>query len=240
MATEICDGIDNDCDGAIDGEGVVGSTTWYTDSDGDGFGDPDAASDSCDGSSGLVADDSDCDDDDADVHPDATEVCDEIDNNCNGWTDDEDPGLSDGSTFYLDYDSDGYGSADYTTTACDVPDDYTTDATDCDDLDATTHPGADEVCDEVDNDCDGLVDADDTDLSDAGTLYADSDGDGYGDPASSTASCEGLSGYVDDATDCDDGDADISPEGSEICDEIDNDCDGLIDDDDEYLNDGDN
>ena len=237
VAAEICDGIDNDCDGVIDGEGALGGDTWYADSDGDGFGDPASPSDSCEASTGYVTDDTDCDDSNADIHPDAEEICDEIDNDCNGWTDDDDPGVSDGSTWYFDYDGDGYGAIDYSIIACQAPSDYIADGTDCDDLDATAYPGGTEVCDDADNDCDGLVDTDDSDLTDAGTYYADSDGDGFGDATSSVQSCEAATGYVTDDTDCDDSSADIHPDEDEICDELDNDCNGLVDDDDSGLTD---
>jgi len=99
---------------------------------------------------------------------------------------------------------------------------------DCDDADATAYPGATEVCDGVDNDCDGAVDEG---AIDAVTLFRDADGDGYGDPAFSMAGCSGHSGWVADATDCDDVDPTAHPGAVEACNGDDDDCDGLIDED---------
>ncbi len=216
LAAEVCDGMDNDCDGQID-EGL--SNTYYADSDGDGYGDPNASIMACSAPSGYVTDDTDCDDTDAAVNPLATEVCDGMDNDCDGQIDE---GLS--NTYYADSDGDGYGDPNASIMACSAPSGYVTDDTDCDDTDAAVNPLATEVCDGMDNDCDGQVDEG---LSN--TYYADSDGDGYGDPNNSTTACSAPSGYVLDDTDCDDTDAGINPSATEVCDGIDNDCNGQVD-----------
>ena len=98
---------------------------------------------------------------------------------------------------------------------------------DCDDADAAVFPGAEEACDDVDQDCDALVDEGVLE-----TLYLDEDGDGYGQDVE-VEGCLGLEGYSDNRLDCDDADADVNQDATEICDGIDNDCDGRIDDDDE-------
>ncbi|MBN1334721.1 MAG: putative metal-binding motif-containing protein, partial [Deltaproteobacteria bacterium] len=100
---------------------------------------------------------------------------------------------------------------------------------DCDDGDPSIHPGADEVCDGKDNDCDKLVDdADDSlDLSTTSTWYADADGDGYGRPEDSTQACARPEGYVADDTDCDDTNPSYHPGGLDwLNNDIDEDCGG--------------
>jgi len=100
--------------------------------------------------------------------------------------------------------------------------------TDCDDHNAAIHPEAAEVCDMVDNDCDGAIDSEDDDVDwRTGTLsYADQDGDGYGSIDNSAVVCVGTAGYTSDNTDCDDLQADVHPQQVEVCgDNIDNECD---------------
>ena len=94
--------------------------------------------------------------------------------------------------------------------ACSQPSGFVSDATDCDDAATTTNPGAAEVCDSADNDCDGTVD--EADATDAATWYADADGDPYGDPSTATRSCSQPSGYLADDADCDDTDASLNPD----------------------------
>jgi len=115
--------------------------------------------------------------------------------------------------------------------ACEAPSGTVADATDCDDTDPSVNPGATEVCNEVDDDCDGGADDADPDgvPGDAATWYADADGDGYGDAATTAVSCQEPTDHVVDATDCDDGDSDIFPGAEERCDGLDDDCDGLDD-----------
>ena len=111
-------------------------------------------------------DDVDCDDADASVHPDAEEVCDDLDNDCDNEVDEDD--AVDAPTWYEDADNDGFGNGESSATACEPPSGWVAEdlATDCDDDDATIFPGADETCDGVDQDCDGEIDEDATDASD--------------------------------------------------------------------------
>jgi hypothetical protein len=126
----------------------------------------------------------------------------------------------------LDLDRDGYGTTTYTVKACTQPGSFSSNATDCDDTDGATNPGASEVCDGADNDCDGSIDE-----GVSSTLYTDADRDGYGDPSSSTTGCGEGPGLVFDDTDCDDADNKTNPGASEVCDEVDNNCDGTTDED---------
>ena len=244
-ATEVCDpdNTDEDCSGTADdadsGVDTSTQTTWYTDSDADGYGDlSDAGTLSCDMPSGMVADNTDCDDTRIDVNPGAAEVCDtdDADEDCDGVADDDDAGVDTStlSTWYLDDDSDGYGDSAVSTSACEQPSGHVADGTDCDDLVAAVNPGATEVCDDadVDEDCSGLADDADTgvDVSTLLAWYVDSDGDGYGEPGgTATMQCDAPSGLVADATDCDDTDAATYPSAAEVCDDADNDCDGDVD-----------
>ena len=220
-ATEICDEIDNNCDGNVD-EGVT--NTYYADADGDTYGDPNAGSEACELPEGYVEDNTDCDDTTDNAYPGNAEVCDEVDNNCDGTVDE---GVT--TTYYADFDGDRYGNADLTQEACAVPSGYTNNADDCDDGEAAVNPAATEVCNAIDDDCDGNIDDTATDRS---TWYADVDGDSYGDAASTTLSCTQPAGYVADATDCDDGRALTNPGATEYCNTYDDDCDGTVDEDD--------
>jgi hypothetical protein len=116
-----------------------------------------------------VADDTDCDDTDAAVNPGATEVCDDadVDEDCSGAADDADAGVdtSTQTETWPDLDGDGYGDLDATSVwYCDPPSDTVADGTDCDDDDDTVNPGATEVCNGVDDDCDGAIDTSDCTL----------------------------------------------------------------------------
>lgn len=127
-------------------------------------------------------------------------------------------------TWYRDADGDGFGTSLDPVEAFEPPEGYVAQPGDCDDDASTTHPGATEVGDTVDNDCDGEVDEGTTT-----TYYADADGDAYGDPASPAEAIEPPSGYVLDATDCDDSRNDVHPGAPEQSDGVDNDCDAMVD-----------
>ena len=197
--TELCDGLDNDCDGTLGPE--------ETDDDGDGL-------DECSGG--------DCDDGNAAVFPGAPEVCDGADSDCDGTVPaDEVDGDGDGALICSglecddndaenyggnvevcdgeDNDCDGLANAD-ADLEVDVDGDGVRSCLDCDDDEATVQPGATEVCDGLDNDCDGSI----------GAVETDGDGDGW-------TPCAG---------DCDDADGANDPDNTEACDGQDNDCDG--------------
>jgi len=205
---EVCDGLDNDCNGRID----------EVDKDGDGYY-------KCPG----VAD-RDCDDNSPAVHPGAREVCNEADDNCNGLIDELVQ-----ITFYKDVDGDGYGQDAATLFACIPPEGYVETGGDCNDYNREIHPGAQEVCNEVDDDCNGIPD-DGLPLLD---IYPDIDGDRYASPGlAPQQNCRIPLGYTvaqdpdGNGTpdwDCNDTDATIHPAADELCDRKDNDCDGIVD-----------
>jgi len=203
-AIEYLDDIDNDCDGVIDN-----GTTAYDD-DGDCACEGGDDVDVCSGSVSTVCDfdalqTGDCNDGDEDIHPDAPEVCDALDNDCDDLTDEMDPDT--------DGDGDGYS-------AC--GDD------DCDDANEDIHPDADERCNDVDDDCDGMIDEDSA--IDASDWYLDADGDDYGSDEMTTA-CSAPPAHVSEAGDCNDSNDAIHPGATEVCDDDDTDenCDGSAD-----------
>ncbi len=148
---EVCNEEDDDCDGRTD-EHVRQRS--YRDGDSDGFGDPLMQTEACEVPAGYVSNAMDCDDSTAAVRPDATEVCNDVDEDCDGTADE---GVA--TTYYRDADADGFGSAADTTDACSPPPGYVTDMTDCDDGCALCQPGFPyEICgDGADNDCDGAA-----------------------------------------------------------------------------------
>ncbi len=223
-AYEVCDGIDNNCDGATDEDSALNATTYYADSDGDGYGDATNSTNACSAPTGHVTDGTDCDDTDATTNSAASEACDGVDNDCDGTVDED---ATDASTWYADSDTDGYGDGSTAVSACAAPTGHVADGTDCDDTTASIHPGASETCNSIDDNCDG-----DTDEGVGSTWYADFDSDGYGSPNISQVACSAPAAYVSDATDCNDVDGAIHPGAQEVCDasNTDEDCDGDADD----------
>ena len=157
---------------------------YYHDGDGDGAGDPGKYEDACEAPAGHVANSGDCDDNNPAIRPEATEVCDNLDNNCDGQVDE---GLS--LRWFEDGDGDGHGSTT-AREACAQPEGYVESSDDCNDGSPRSFPGNPESCDLLDNDCNGQVDEGLT-----SDWYADADGDGYGSPALSQAACVAPSGY---------------------------------------------
>jgi len=207
-AEEICgDGIDNNCDTTVD-EGC----TVCTDNDSDGF----FAQEYCEGLA-------DCDDSNASVNPVASEQCDAIDNNCNGNVDDN---AIDTIDYFIDNDLDNFGSI-LAGNACSVPSGlFSSTSGDCDDTNGDINPGATEVPDNIDNNCNGFIDE---------VLYCslgggDSDLDGICDDVDV---CPGSNDLIDS-------DDDGAPDGCDACpysSEDDSDGDGVCENVDECLGD---
>ena len=220
-AIERCNGVDEDCDGDIDEE-ASDAAPWFADTDADGFGDPNTTTTACAAPSGYVGDNTDCNDSQSAVSPNAVELCNEIDDNCDGDVD-EDGGPI---LWYADTDADGFGDPNaLTEEACTAPDGTVADNSDCDDTTASVSPGVDEVCNTIDDDCDGDVDEEPTDGS---TYFLDADGDGAGDPNEAFKSCDFPDGYAQTAYDCNDDDPDHYPLALDYPgDGIDSDCDGV-------------
>lgn len=151
-AIETCNGVDDNCNGIVD-DGA--GDTWYADVDGDGYGDATSTIVACEMPGGYIADNTDCNDADPSVNPGASEICNGIDDDCNGSIDD---GVL-FATWYADVDGDGYGDAASAVETCDgAPAGYVGGNTDCNDGDPSINPGATEVCNSVDDNCDGTVD----------------------------------------------------------------------------------
>ncbi|MFN4254236.1 MAG: MopE-related protein, partial [Saprospiraceae bacterium] len=191
---------------------------WFADFDGDGYGDPFDWAWAGTQPTDYVLDSTDCDGAAANIHPAATETCDGYDEDCNGQIDD---GV--GTYFFADTDGDGFGNAGLDTLICAANEDFVADNTDCDDANAAIFPNAPELCDGLDNDCDGQIDGT------MPTWFADADGDGFGNAAIDTVACDPGAGWVLDNTDCDDAAANINPDETETCDNLDNNCDGQTD-----------
>ncbi|NVO18338.1 MAG: putative metal-binding motif-containing protein [Bacteroidetes bacterium] len=223
---EYCDGIDNNCNGQVDEfQSII-----FRDLDADGFGDYNSPMIWQCGNpipQGYVIYPGDCNDNYASIHPGAPEICDGLDNDCNGIIDDN---YSVVMTYYRDQDNDGYGNPNLSITAlgCVPPPGYAKVGTDCDDTNPARHPGADEFCNGIDDDCDGLVDEAPT--KDGTAYYQDLDGDGFGNFFNMVLMCSILPGWSATGGDCDDTNPSIHPGAVEICgNKIDDNCNGLVD-----------
>jgi hypothetical protein len=204
---EVCDeaGRDEDCDPA---------TVGVRDLDGDGATDASC----CNGASCGP----DCNDGVRGIGPAGIEVCNFVDDDCDG-TIDEDAMVAG----FLDADRDGHGDPGRADAmGCVGAVGFSLLSDDCNDANVNVHGGQPEFCDAIDNDCDGDVDE--------GALpviwYPDVDGDGFGNPrGTAVMSCAPIAGRSILATDCNDVSAAISPRAPELCNGIDDDCSGLAD-----------
>jgi hypothetical protein len=202
---------------------IIVDATWYKDGDGDTWF---ITTVSCNspGSGWSKPSQSkigDCNDANAAVNPGAAEVCDGVDNNCNGIADE----VCGFIISYRDADGDGFGNPAHSSNRRGIPAGFVTNNRDCNDADFAFKPGATEICDGKDNDCDGLID----EGLPVTIWYRDSDKDGYGDKNNRRSSCLQPAGFVANSTDCNDKDKNINPGAPELCDGKDNNCNRLKD-----------
>ncbi len=224
--------------------------TYFQDLDNDGYGNVEITTDACIAPNGFVSNFDDCDDNNADLNAGAIEICNGIDDNCDGESDEYVM-----NTYYLDADQDGFGNLNEMMMSCDLPTGYVINSDDCDDnlilyadvdldgfggsnLDACglehsddcddssnlINPDGFEVCNEVDDNCDGSVDENVQSI-----FYADADLDGYGNVDSPIYACSVSNGVVANSDDCDDNNATIYPTAAEVCNLIDDNCNFEVD-----------
>lgn len=252
-AAEVCNGLDDDCDLALD-EGLT-PPTWYQDQDGDGVGDSSHPVVSCEAPEGYVVEGGDCAPTDPNIYPGSPEIlCDGVDQGCNGPgddhpdgdqdtfdvcdantpgdgdgkpadCDDQEAGLHPETLWYEDGDGDGQGDNNTTYQGCDPPSNFVLNGGDCAPTDTSIFVGAAETCNGVDDNCDGSVDE-----GVMLTVYDDLDADGWGDPGGKDEVCSVGAAQVQVAGDCDDEDPSVAPGEEEICDGIDNNCAGGVSD----------
>jgi hypothetical protein len=219
-------------------------TTYYQDLDGDSFGNPNAAIQACMPMAGLVLNNQDCNDNNAAINPNTVWYADAdgdgfgnvavtqtacvqpngfVTNNtdCN----DNNALANVVTTWYADTDGDGYGNAATSMQNCGQPAGYVANSTDCNDASAAVNPGAVEIFNGIDDNCNNTVDEGFTPIN----YYLDNDGDGVGGNTFVLGITSPGPNYVLITGDCNDNSAVMYPGNTETCDNLDNDCDASID-----------
>ncbi len=219
---EVCNGVDDNCDGQID-NGAMAQNYWV-DGDADGFGQSGSTPQNLRAPiAGWVTNASDCNDGNFAVKPSATEVCNGFDDNCNGTAEE---GLT-FLTYYVDGDGDGFGlRMSPGQSSCQPIANRVTNDTDCNDGAPAIRPGATETCNTIDDDCDGLTD----EGLPTQNWWVDADVDGYGHAtAQAVVSCGTVAGAVTNNLDCNDTTAAVRPGAMETCNNVDDNCSGQTD-----------
>ncbi|MFT7622742.1 MAG: hypothetical protein ACI9WU_001917 [Myxococcota bacterium] len=222
---ETCDGKDNDCDGEVDEQNAEGCVVYYVDGDGDGFGADANFQCLCAPTTPYLADNpGDCNDLDPTVYPLAVETCNDKDDDCDGEADQD--GTHGCGIFFADADKDGFGDPDDSRCFCVAKDVYTTtDATDCNDQSALAKPGGVETCDQLDNDCNLVID-DVLPGGDCLDYYVDNDKDTFGTGTPSCQCAPDGTFKVLQPGDCNDFDPTAFPGAQETCAPADENCNG--------------
>ncbi len=216
---EVCNGIDDNCDGVLDPENAPGCTNYYYDGDGDTYG-VGAPRCYC-GPTGAYrsANALDCDDANPARNPGLPENCATgIDDNCNGLTNEQNAVSC--TVFYMDADGDTWGTTASQCWCAAVGNYRATRTVDCNDSVASINPGAAEACNDLDDDCDTLIDE---------TFPCRRTTTG---PCSVTVPTKTCNGTRTCSASCTWGSCVIPETGSNIetCNGVDDDCDGTVDD----------
>ena len=197
---------------------VAPSATYFFDGDSDGFGNLFVEGDFCYQPGGYVTNSSDCNDNNASINTNATEICNGSDDNCDNLVDD-------GfvlSIYSMDSDLDGFGNVNGSVSSCFQPIGYVSNATDCNDDDFLINANAPEICNGLDENCNGQADDGLVFIN----YYLDLDLDGFGSLNTMENECAQPLGFVMNTLDCNDASFYVNPEAIEICNGLDEDCDG--------------
>ena len=207
-----------------------GMCTAYIDRDADGYGTDEKTIEYYCGSGvpiGYASKKGDCNDLNKYINPGVAEICNGIDDNCDGVIDPEN--AKDCNTYYKDMDGDGYGIDESKCLCVSIGKFTTLERGDCDDSNNKVNPGVKEICNGIDDNCNGIVDEGEN-TEGCRPFYYDADGDGYGIESKSKCLCKPDGLYrAEMSGDCNDNNPSVYPGAHEYFDRIDNNCNGVVD-----------